>query len=80
MFKFPENAADMHQINLSRLKGCIKRPVTVRAVKMDASFKVSIGDGLYHSGKPGDYLMCGVNNELYVCPGDVFEKTYDWVK
>lgn len=34
------------------------------------------GEGTY-KGKNGDYIMIGVNGEMYVCDKDVFEKTYD---
>jgi len=28
-------------------------------------------------GNPGDYLIEGVEGELYPCAKDIFEKTYD---
>ena len=31
-------------------------------------------------GKIGDYLMKGVNGELYVCDREVFEKTYEFIE
>jgi hypothetical protein len=29
---------------------------------------------------PGDWIICGVKNELYPCAHDVFESTYDSVE
>lgn len=30
-------------------------------------------------GKPGDYLACGADGELYVIDRDIFAKTYEEV-
>jgi len=30
-------------------------------------------------GEHGDYIIKGVNNEIYPCKPDIFEKTYDAV-
>lgn len=32
-----------------------------------------------HHASVGDYIICGVNGELYPCKPDIFEKTYDIV-
>ena len=29
--------------------------------------------------KTGDYIICGVNGEIYPCKPDIFEKTYEKV-
>ena len=31
-------------------------------------------------GKPGDWIICGVNGEFYPCDPDVFDKTYEPVE
>ena len=31
-------------------------------------------------GKSGDWLMVGVNGEMYPCDKDIFEKTYTFAK
>ena len=46
---------------------------------MYGEFRVKTLEGDYKLGKPGDYLMCGVFGELYICDKDVFEASYDWV-
>jgi len=61
------------------LKGCVKRPIVVHAKKMDEEFRVNTLEGNYKQGKPGDYLMKGIDGELYICDGPIFEKTYDFV-
>lgn len=30
-----------------------------------------------HEGKPGDWIIRGVNGELYPCKPDIFAKTYE---
>jgi hypothetical protein len=60
------------------MKPCRKRPVIVQAVQIHEPFFVDTMEGRM-SGKPGDYLMMGVEGELYVCAQSVFEKTYDFI-
>ena len=55
------------------------QPIVVHAKRMDEEFRVNTLEGNYKQGKPGDYLMCGIDGELYICDGPIFEKTYDWV-
>ena len=61
------------------MAGCRKKPIVVHAKRMDEEFRVNTLEGNYKQGKPGDYLMCGIDGELYICDGVIFEKTYDWV-
>lgn len=58
---------------------CMKLPIVVHAKQMDTEFRVVTLEGNYKLGKPGDYLMQGVDNELYICDKSIFEKTYGWV-
>jgi hypothetical protein len=58
---------------------CIKRPVVVHAKKMGEEFQVNTLEGNYKQGKPGDYLMRGIDGELYICDGSIFERSYDMV-
>ena len=58
---------------------CRKKPIVVHAKKMNEEFRVNTLEGNYKQGKPGDYLMRGIDGELYICDGPIFEKTYDWV-
>jgi hypothetical protein len=59
--------------------GCMKKPIVVHAKKMDVEFRVNTLEGNYKQGKPGDYLMRGIDGELYICDGPIFEKTYNWI-
>lgn len=62
------------------MDACVKRPIVVHAKKIDVEFRVNTLEGNYKQGKPGDYLMRGIDGELYICDGPIFEKTYDFVK
>ena len=61
------------------MMGCVKRPIVVHAKRIDEEFRVETLEGNYKQGKPGDYLMRGINGELYICDGPIFEKTYDFL-
>jgi len=53
----------------------VKKQVPVHAVQIDEAFEVETMEGLM-KGKPGDYLMKGINGELYVCDQAIFRQTY----
>jgi hypothetical protein len=59
---------------------CVKRPIVVHAKQINEEFRVNTLEGNYKQGKPGDYLMKGIDGELYICDGPIFERTYDFVK
>lgn len=58
----------------------VKRPVIVTAIQMNLpeGFTVTTKEGLM-TGRPGDYLMIGVDGEKYPCAKEIFEKTYSVV-
>ena len=58
---------------------CMKKPIPVHAVQINEEFRVNSLEGDAFQGKPGDYLMKGINGELYICDREIFEKSYDWV-
>jgi len=60
--------------------GCVKRPIIVHAKKIDEEFRVNTLEGNYKQGKPGDYLIKGIDGELYICDSDIFERTYDFLE
>jgi hypothetical protein len=62
------------------LQPCRKKPIVVHAKKMDEPFRVNSLEGDYKQGKAGDYLVRGIDGELYICDGDIFERSYDWVE
>lgn len=62
------------------MKDCRKRPIVIQAKQINEEIRVWSLEGNYKQGKPGDYLMRGVDSELYICDKAIFEKTYDWVE
>ena len=60
-----------------------KKPVEVKAVKIEEPFEVETLEGTM-KGNPGDYLIEGVNGEMYPIKPNIFEKTYqpakEWTK
>ncbi len=56
-----------------------KNPIPVQAVEITEPFEVETMEGIMR-GKPGDYLMRGIEGELYVCDKKIFHKTYTKIK
>lgn len=61
------------------MNACMKKPIVIHAKQINEEFNVNTLEGNYKVGKPGDYLMQGIDGELYICDKAIFEKTYDWV-
>ena len=57
----------------------IKKPIPIDVVQIDEPFTVETMEGLM-KGKAGDYLVYGVNGEMYPIDLEIFYKTYDIVK
>lgn len=55
-----------------------KKPVIIKAEQMETEFEVETLEGRMR-GKAGDYLIEGVEGELYPCDSRIFEKTYEAV-
>lgn len=62
------------------MQQCVKRPIIVHAKEMNEDFRVDTLEGNYKQGKAGDFLMRGIDGELYICDGDIFRRSYDFVK
>ncbi len=60
-------------------KKALKKPIPVRCIQIDEPFEVETLEGKM-KGRPGDWLMIGVNGEMYPCAKEIFEKTYDLQK
>jgi hypothetical protein len=58
---------------------CRKRPIIIKAIEMDTDFKVQTLEGIVE-GKAGDFLLEGVNKEVYPCKKEIFKKTYRKVR
>ena len=59
-------------------KKFIKRPMQVRAVQINEHFEVSTLEGVM-TGQPGDWLMEGIDGELYICAYSIFQRSYEQV-
>lgn len=62
------------------MRPCQKLPVIVHARQQAEAFRVNSLEGNYKQGKPGDYLMRGIDGELYICDEKNFARTYTWVE
>jgi len=66
--------------NVSGMSKCRKRPLIIQAKQMNESFRVRSLEGNYACGRAGDYLLRGVEGELYICNSNIFKKTYEWIE
>jgi hypothetical protein len=57
----------------------VKKPLPIRCIQIDEPFEVETMEGVM-TGKKGDWLMVGIQGELYPCDREIFEKTYDLIK
>lgn len=66
--------------DVEEMRPCVKKPVIVKAKQIHEDFRVNTLEGNYKQGKAGDYLVKGVDGELYINDKDIFEKTYIFLK
>lgn len=59
-------------------KKYMKKPIPITAVQINCVFEVNSLEGLV-KGKKGDYLVEGIEGELYICDKRIFEKSYNKV-
>lgn len=52
-----------------------KKPVTIQAYKTEEELEIETLEGVMKANK-GDYIIKGVEGELYPCKPDIFAKTY----
>ena len=62
-----------------KFKKAIKKPIPINCIQINEPFTVETLEGIM-KGKKGDWLMVGVNGEMYPCDKTIFEKTYDLLK
>jgi hypothetical protein len=53
----------------------IKKPIAIKCTQINEPFEVETMEGTM-KGKKGDWLMVGVNGEMYACDQSIFKKTY----
>lgn len=61
------------------MEPCIKKPIVVHAKLLTEPSRVKSLEGDYKQGKAGDYLIRGIDGELYICDGNIFLRTYDFI-
>lgn len=74
MLKFVQN-----EIPDLTFKEALKKPIPIRCHQMDEPFIVHTLEGDM-KGEKGDWLMVGVNGEMYPCSNEIFKKSYDLIK
>lgn len=53
-----------------------KKPVIVEAYMAESPMDIDTLEGIMHANA-GDYIITGVNGEVYPCKSDIFRKTYE---
>ena len=79
MIKIVRNADGGHDISGGELPLPVtarKKPVIIEARLMTERFAVKTLEGTMH-GNPGDWLITGVQGEMYPCAPDIFDATYE---
>lgn len=74
MLKFDPN--NLPKLDFKKAK---KKPIAIKCIQIDEPFEVKTMEGKL-IGKPGDWLMVGIDGEIYPCDASIFEKTYDLIK
>jgi hypothetical protein len=64
--------------DIEGMQPCRKKPIVVHAKQMNHVFCVDTLEGVM-TGNPGDYLMKGINGELYPCKKEIFEKSFNYI-
>lgn len=57
----------------------IKKPIPVKCIQIKEPFKVETMEGVLEA-KAGDYLMIGIEGEMYPCDRKIFHDTYEIIK
>ena len=77
----PFNADEITLNNFEGIIKCKKKPIIVHALQLNfpEGFEVTTKEGKLR-GKPGDYLMFGIEGEKYPCDREIFEKSYEVIE
>lgn len=67
---------DGHPFDPLPYAGVYRKKVLARAIQMPEAFSVETLEGVME-GKAGDWLMIGVEGEMYPCDAAVFERSYE---
>ncbi len=56
----------------------VKKPIPLEVRRMPEAFTVETMEGLMQ-GKAGDWLITGIDGEVYPCDADIFARSYEVV-
>jgi hypothetical protein len=76
-----EDGQELHEIKKEKMiwKNYRKKPIVIQAREItEDEIKVKTKEGIM-LGRKGDFLIKGIEGELYPCARDIFFKTYDEV-
>lgn len=65
-----------HNLPTLDFKTAVKKPIPIKCLQIDEPFEVETMEGRLQ-GKKGDWLMVGVDGEVYPCDQEIFKKTYE---
>ena len=65
-----------NQIPDLAFKEAIKKPLRVKCVQINEPFTIETLEGTL-KGKAGDWLMVGIEGEMWAIDDGIFKKTYD---
>ncbi len=65
-----------NQIPDLEYKEAIKKPLRVKCVQIQEPFTIETLEGTL-KGKSGDWLMVGIEGEMWAIDNAIFKKTYD---
>ena len=55
-----------------------KKPILVAAYQTEVEIKIETLEGVM-TASPGDWIITGVNGEVYPCKPEIFAKSYEQV-
>lgn len=71
-------AVFLKEFPIDGLNKYMKKPLVIHAKVVDTEFIVDTAEGSM-KGKAGDYLVRGIDGEIYPCDKEIFEKhNYLW--
>lgn len=54
----------------------VKKPIAIKATELEEEIEIKTREGVL-KGYPGDFLIQGIEGELYPCGREIFFKTYE---
>lgn len=77
MFMYKEKTVvSNEEVKIEDFSNFTKKPIVIQAKRMLTEFAVETKEGVMR-GKAGDFLIIGIEGEMYPCDYDIFMKTYD---